>query len=752
MSLLLGAASRRALCRLLFWILVWAGCFGTGGSFAASHAVASTGEEFIGPFASWLNAKADFKCKGDGVADDTAALQRALDALRPYDGKGILYIPAGTYLITGTLYVRRSTDSESKDISILGEDPATTRLRWDGPTNGTMLNYGAWYAKMGRLTFDGAGVARTGIAHGSGFSTHNEFSDIALEHLAFGIEAGTPDGQGNAETVVRRCTFTACAKAGVSLQNWNSLDWFFWDCEFNDCGFGVANVYGAGNFHVYRSLFRNSSQADVGIGNTGFFSIRNNISIGSKAFFTAAPMGSCGLVTLQGNTILKPAGVPVQIHNRGPLLLLDNFVADYHGCAANLEPSSGMVAVGNTLTVANAIQGPQKSMSFDNVIAPEMLTTQPFQSVRAPSVSSAPIIELSGELNADGIRSAINRAAALSGRRPIVHLRAGVYLIDRTITIPAGSDVQIAGDGGRTQLRWAGGRGQPVMHLEGPTRATLRDFALYGDCGQIRADGILVDNCDQSEARICGDQVEVSSARETGLSVENLADAAVSLTDFYHSENHLSVRVEGTGQLPTGTNLAGRVAIFGGASAGNDLTYEVTRGASLLVRDMWYESVGQNQTRFMRCTDSGCFTLHGANIAPKFSRVEVPTVEIVNFAGQLSFLGTQFSFPNTSLALSGEGRETGVMLLGTLGENEPAFHSSGAQTAIAQSFKVSENGSKFARLPDEGVSNPEFLRRMLGQTRTENPLALGSLPAGTTDLRIFRVFVRNCRVGIEIRK
>ena len=41
-------------------------------------------EEFVGPFASWLDAQRDCGATGDGGADDTAALQRALDDIREH--------------------------------------------------------------------------------------------------------------------------------------------------------------------------------------------------------------------------------------------------------------------------------------------------------------------------------------------------------------------------------------------------------------------------------------------------------------------------------------------------------------------------------------------------------------------------------------------------------------------------------------------------------------------------------------------
>lgn len=121
---------------------------------------AETMQEFIGPFPSWADVKRDYGAIGDGQADDTAALQKALDDLHREDRKCfVLFVPAGTYRLTRTLVLFREKHNESKDVAVIGEDPATTTLRWDGPADGVMLDYGAWYSKLGRLTFDGQGKA-----------------------------------------------------------------------------------------------------------------------------------------------------------------------------------------------------------------------------------------------------------------------------------------------------------------------------------------------------------------------------------------------------------------------------------------------------------------------------------------------------------------------------------------------------------------------------------------------------------------
>ena len=320
-------------------------------------------EEFVGPFPSWLNAKADFGAIADGVHDDTTALQNALDALRPTEGKPVLFLPSGTYRITRTLNISRSAHADSQYIMILGEDPASTSIQWDGPTKGVMLANNGWYWRIGRLRLNGEGRAKTAIAHGDGFSTYGEYSDLVFHDLGIGIEAGTPNGLGIAETTVLRCRFRRCLDTAISIQNFNSLDWFVWQSQFEDCGRGISNLQGAGHFHAYGCLFRNSAEADLSIGNSTYFSIRNNTSIGSRAFFTATPLNACAPITLQGNTIVDARDVPIQIGNLGPVLLLDNRIETRTNKAASIEPSAGLASIGNTFTIVSPLEA--KPTPFD---------------------------------------------------------------------------------------------------------------------------------------------------------------------------------------------------------------------------------------------------------------------------------------------------------------------------------------------------------------------------------------------------
>jgi PA14 domain/Pectate lyase superfamily protein len=83
------------------------------GSFVVNLAPLSTGENIVFPAdAGVLNVK-DFGAKGDGITDDTAAIQAALNAYP--NGMRIIYLPNGTYLVSDTLTWPAGTPGTGND-------------------------------------------------------------------------------------------------------------------------------------------------------------------------------------------------------------------------------------------------------------------------------------------------------------------------------------------------------------------------------------------------------------------------------------------------------------------------------------------------------------------------------------------------------------------------------------------------------------------------------------------------------------
>ena len=309
---------------------------------------------------------------GDGKADDTAAIQKGLDLIRPEDSKRkILYFPAATYRITGMIQAVREKHRESQGIGLQGEGPDKSVLVYDGKGNEPMLRWGAWYSTIrslgfqpkevegGRREVEGGAKPMAGIWFGPKFSTANEVSDCTFRDLPIALQAGDGTTQGQAEVAVRRCVFERCG-IGVSIQNWNSLDWWVWDSTFRDCGLGLSNVPGCGNFYAYRCDFEGSTEADARIGHLGGFGLVGNRSRGSKLFLDFQYGHSAGgNITLQENRVAEgthPEGLSVYIGNAGPALLLDNDflpAAGVKGPAIRFESNNRQKVRGNALLIVS---------------------------------------------------------------------------------------------------------------------------------------------------------------------------------------------------------------------------------------------------------------------------------------------------------------------------------------------------------------------------------------------------------------
>ncbi len=329
---------------------ILAACLGqTVPACAETVAYFDTGEEFAGPFPSWKNIKTDYGARGDGVADDTAAIQRALDELKnvPKNDWCVLYFPAGTYRITRTLWTLRKEHHDYLGANLIGEDPAKTVLLWDGPADMPILRYDAWYCKVSRLQFDGRKKANGGLVRAGAFSTYCELSDLVFKDIqGIALNLGNAEQYGAAEHAVLRCKFLRCNE-GISTINWNTLDIYVWYCLFEDCGRGIYNRMGG--YQAYQNVFLRSRAMDIGSMNGMCFAVVNNTSIGSKTFVG----GSAGNAYLRGNRVFNTTDATA-VDLGADLVLLDNTFVSRPGATGAVVtlPGSGCLSAGNTFTVA----------------------------------------------------------------------------------------------------------------------------------------------------------------------------------------------------------------------------------------------------------------------------------------------------------------------------------------------------------------------------------------------------------------
>ncbi len=216
----------------------------------------------------WLDIKTDITpaAKGDGVADDTAALQAGFTAMK--DGS-VLYLPAGTYRITRTLILGEVGFANT---AIIGNGRAT-RIVWDGAADASMIKeLGDTHSNLIGFVLDGRGKAGTGLQHSA---TTRFGTNMLCRHLAFlnmtdnGVSVGLPihrgagtraEGLETAETVFDNCLFDHCFR-GMYIGEYNDYDFVYQGCEFRDCIEGLVDFYGCD--YVRDCHFERNKIADI---------------------------------------------------------------------------------------------------------------------------------------------------------------------------------------------------------------------------------------------------------------------------------------------------------------------------------------------------------------------------------------------------------------------------------------------------------------------------------------------------------
>jgi hypothetical protein len=728
---------------------------------SARFAVAMEDMEVIGPFASWANAKVDYHAVGDGVADDAPALQRALDDLGKKGKASVLYLPAGTYKLGSTLKLTGSPSVGGfgwGGLGLIGEAPDTTRLVWAGPAGDPMLvqDGGAKY-RYARITWDGKGQAGYGVAHwwnakgGAIQDGGPEHIDEVFMDMKIGIMAGRLGvnyGELNSEGQVRRVTFLRNSFAGVDTGSWNADNWWVWDSHFVDCARGVSNNFsitdtgtstGAGGLFVYRSFFERSTVADFHIGNTGWFSMYQNVSIGSRRFFQGDVLGNnSAQIIIKGNRIVDTTDpTPISNGNVGPLILIDNEVRSGVGVTApavvvnDFASGRDVISLGNKYTVASPIK--QVDTKVDRLLTVgDTTVSRSAISSAAPSLPATParvtrqVFEVEPGATALEIQDVVNAAAASGAVNPIVHLPPGEYSITRTIVLPAATRIQFSGDAMTTALRWKGIAGGTFFQLQGPSLVTLRDFQATGQAYLATISG-----ADQVGGRI------YLQANDMGV---------IAATNLLQTQLHLQSNPAIGGF--TLNNVRNLVSVANGGLG----PVKTTNNSSVFIADTWYEG---SETELYRL-DSGTLTYIGGHMGPATHAGSGDTkqapIVLDGFKGQATFIGTQLNIGNianwSGIQMGAESTETNAMFLGMLGFRPGYFKRSSnvgnVGLLMSKTWNVASNS--VATQEDQGTGSGDFVNKMLTQLRALSwDTTRYTAPDGATDVRMYRMKVNQTK-------
>lgn len=401
----------------------------------------------------------DFGARGDGVTDDTAAINRAISTgNRCVPGQcgsstttpAVVYFPPGTYMVSASIIQYYYTQ-------IIGNPNCLPVIRAFSTFSGGLgvidanqyqaggtLGYGAtnvFWRQIRNIIIDTTLVPASSAITGLHWPTAQATSlqnmvfrmnnQRGTQHQGLFIEEGSGGfmndlvfqgglygvNWGNQQFTVRNLTFSGCQTAIQQLWDWG---WTYKNININNCTTGVNMSTGGRTAQNVGSVtFIDSSITNTRV---GFITARDQNSLPPAA----------GSLILEN---IRLSNVPVAIQGpSGPRLSNTNFISGW--VEGHTYTPTGPTEVQRQLT-ANARPSAllQRDGKYYERSKPQYATTP------LSSFLSARALGCRGDGRTDdttAIQNAINRA---KNENRILYLDHGNYLVSNTIYIPAGSKI-----------------------------------------------------------------------------------------------------------------------------------------------------------------------------------------------------------------------------------------------------------------------------------------------------------------------
>lgn len=440
----------------------------------------------------WINVKTDVTpaAVGDGIHDDTAAIQTGLNRLsRGYYGSKSLYLPAGTYRISKTL----SLDNIYGAL-IVGQGQ-TTRVVWHGPLNQAMyVSNGACRSRYVGIVWDGANIASVGIDHRPHlYETLVRHQDEAfLNFRQDGVRVGYQEVAVTSEVSYRNCLFQNCG-AGVATLSYNDVNNNFAGCEFQDNGVSIDCE--RGNAYVRDCHFERSRTTDIFLPSAAH-SVRRCTSVGSKQFITVPYSGGGCALTAEDCHVDGWTGTQgaMSFGMFGPTTVVDCSFTNPPDTKAPIRLTNAgncqqpLIVSNNSAPSSEALidQGADSRLSYlpagvrgPNLSDPNHSFLKSVEAVPATILDVKTRFGAKGNDSADdtiAITNALN-AAKSQGGNAVVYFPEGMYRVSSTLPI-GGGNYTVEGTGCQSMIRWVGNPGGVVFSVMDPQGIALKNLLI----------------------------------------------------------------------------------------------------------------------------------------------------------------------------------------------------------------------------------------------------------------------------------
>jgi hypothetical protein len=622
----------------------------------------------------WINVRKD-GAKGDGVTDDTAAIQASFDRIKGGVIMGAtLYFPPGRYRITRTIEPPETHPAGSHlAFSLIGHGRSTT-LVWDGEPKGRMFwtKHGMPYSRFVGLTWDGRGKAAVGFEHASIKYFETEVRHQYEAYLNFteaGIRVGLGTAIATAETVYDNCLFVDCG-IGVMLNSHNVLDHTFRQCEFRRCGTGIASLAGT-NFYALDCNFRRSSSCDVRSHGELGSSVRRCTSQGSAQFIihqsgvspltiqdchvdgwkneTGAILQSGAPVAMFDCVFTRPPSRAAPLRVDGDLrsgrIFLSNNKAE--GCDEIVNSSDNAFRKANLYEVpAGAHGGAVTSAGQVFFKSKARIPGKVFDAVRDFGAKGDGVAD-----DTKAVQRTID-AARTHAKGAIAYLPRGHYVVSETLTL-TGADYFFGGSGFLSILAWKKGVvGGTILEVKDAQSLTVENLSVSEESNGFNAtnDVDILQTGSGKPTSVCYDRVQVFGIYKNkplikGLHFRNLGKEDVVLLNEVEgnircidsAEATIYLRLSYEGSIVVEGKSPKRGGFLGGSvrlATSTDPGIWLKDNHSLVMTDFYTES----GSHFIRMEGdaslpAGRLTVQGAKF--EVAKPENNAVEANNYKGEL---------------------------------------------------------------------------------------------------------------------